>query len=82
MWLLQHCIALRYAMHMSEIKNNNSAWTDTHGVAKHFDMKPNTLRKQRVKQSPTTNQQSSRVNFAFRDRGLEAKEIRNYIVFS
>ena len=31
-----------------------SAWTDTKGIAEHFDMKPNTLRKQRVKQSPTT----------------------------
>ena len=32
----------------------NSIWTDTKGIAEHFDMKPNTLRKQRVKQSPTT----------------------------
>ena len=35
-------------------KNNNSIWTDTKGIAEHFSMKPNTLRKQRVKQSPTT----------------------------
>ncbi len=35
-------------------KNNKSVWTDTRGIAKHFDMKPNTLRKQRVKQSSTT----------------------------
>ena len=41
-------------MHMSENINDNSMWTDTHGIAKHFDMKANTLRKQRVKQSPTT----------------------------
>ena len=39
---------------MSENINDNSMWTDTHGIAKHFDMKANTLRKQRVKQSPTT----------------------------
>jgi len=32
----------------------DTIWTDTHGIAKHFDMKANTLRKQRVKQSPTT----------------------------
>ena len=32
----------------------NTIWTDTKGIAEHFDMKPNTLRKQRVKQSPTT----------------------------
>ena len=31
-------------MSMSE-KNNNSVWTDTRGIAEHFDMKPNTLRK-------------------------------------
>ena len=41
-------------MHMRENINDNSMWTDTHGIAKHFDMKANTLRKQRVKQSPTT----------------------------
>ena len=38
---------------MSE-KNINSVWTDTTGIAEHFDMKPNTMRKQRVKQAPTT----------------------------
>ena len=32
----------------------DTIWTDTKGIARHFDMKPNTLRKQRVKQSPTT----------------------------
>jgi len=44
---------LLYDDDMSE-KNNNSVWTDTRGIAEHFDMKPNTLRKQRVKQSSTT----------------------------
>ena len=39
---------------MRENINDNTMWTDTHGIAKHFDMKANTLRKQRVKQSPTT----------------------------
>ena len=39
---------------MSDTKNNNSVWTDTNGIAEHFEMKPNTLRKQRTKQSPTT----------------------------
>jgi len=34
--------------------NNNSVWTDTKGIAEHFSLKPNTLRKQRVKQSTTT----------------------------
>mgnify|MGYP003145322423 CR=1 FL=1 len=53
MWSLQDCIVLLYDDDMSE-KNNNSVWTDTRGIAEHFDMKPNTLRKQRVKQSPTT----------------------------
>ena len=43
-----------YTSRMSENINDNSMWTDTHGIAKHFDMKANTLRKQRVKQSPTT----------------------------
>jgi len=52
-WLLTRCASLLYDVHMSE-KNNNSVWTDTRGIAEHFDMKPNTLRKQRVKQSPTT----------------------------
>mgnify|MGYP004232640459 FL=1 len=32
----------------------DTIWTDTKGIAKHFDMKPGTLRKQRVKQSSTT----------------------------
>jgi len=40
-------------MSMSENKNN-SVWTNTKGIAEHFNMKPNTLRKQRVKQSDTT----------------------------
>ena len=53
MRLLTRCASLLYDVHMSE-KNNNSVWTDTRGIAEHFDMKPNTLRKQRVKQSPTT----------------------------
>lgn len=53
MWLLQDCIALLNVVRMNN-KNNNSVWTDTRGIAEHFDMKPNTLRKQRVKQSPTT----------------------------
>ena len=53
MWLLTRSASLLYAVSMSE-KNNNSVWTDTRGIAEHFDMKPNTLRKQRVKQSPTT----------------------------
>ena len=35
-------------------KNNNSVCTDTRGIVEHFEMKPNTLRKQRIKQSPTT----------------------------
>ena len=35
-------------------KNNNSVWIDTRGIAGHFEMKPNTLRNQRIKQSPTT----------------------------
>jgi len=52
-WLLQDCIALLNVVRMNN-KNNNSVWTDTRGIAEHFDMKPNTLRKQRVKQSPTT----------------------------
>ena len=47
-----HCLSLLYAVNMSE--NLNTVWTDTRGIAEHFDMKPNTLRKQRVKQSPTT----------------------------
>ena len=34
--------------------NNNSVWTDTKGIAEHFSLKPNTLRKQRVQQSSTT----------------------------
>ena len=46
-------VALLYVVYMSET-NNNSVWTDTMGIAEHFQMKPNTLRKQRVKQSPTT----------------------------
>ena len=63
-----HCIALLYDSYMSEniindvmadfLKEENaqdsSVWIDTKGIAKHFNMKPNTLRKQRVKQSPTT----------------------------
>ena len=53
MWLLTHSASLLYDDDMSE-KNNNSVWVDTRGIAEHFDMKPNTLRKQRVKQSPTT----------------------------
>ena len=53
MWSLQDCIALLNVVRMNN-KNNNSVWTDTRGIAEHFDMKPNTLRKQRVKQSPTT----------------------------
>ena len=53
MWLLTHSASLLYVDDMSE-KNNNSVWVDTRGIAEHFDMKPNTLRKQRVKQSPTT----------------------------
>jgi len=52
-WSLQDCIALLNVVRMNN-KNNNSVWTDTRGIAEHFDMKPNTLRKQRVKQSPTT----------------------------
>ena len=45
--------SLLYDDDMSD-KNNNSVWVDTRGIAEHFDMKPNTLRIQRVKQSPTT----------------------------
>ena len=50
---MTHSASLLYVMHMSG-NNNNSVWTDTRGIAQHFDMKPNTLRKQRVKQSSTT----------------------------
>ena len=39
MWLLTRCASLLYDVHMSE-KNNNSVWTDTRGIAEHFDMKP------------------------------------------
>ena len=53
MWLSTRSASLLYVDDMSE-KNNNSVWVDTRGIAEHFDMKPNTLRKQRVKQSPTT----------------------------
>jgi len=35
-------------------KNSNTVWTDTKGIAEHFNLKPNTLRKQRVQQSSTT----------------------------
>ena len=53
MWLQTHSASLLYDDDMSENKKD-SVWTDTRGIAKYFDMKPNTLRKQRVKQSDTT----------------------------
>ena len=30
-------------------KKNNTHWTDTKGIAEHFNLKPGTLRKQRAK---------------------------------
>ena len=35
---------------MSSETNNNSVWTDTKGIAKHFKLKPATIRKKRSKQ--------------------------------
>jgi hypothetical protein len=38
------------AMSDTNIKHNNSVWTDTKGIAEHFNLKPATIRKQRSRQ--------------------------------
>ena len=37
-------------MNDTNIKPNNSVWTDTKGIAEHFNLKPATIRKQRSRQ--------------------------------
>jgi hypothetical protein len=38
------------AMSDTNIKHNNSVWTDTKDIAEHFNLKPATIRKQRSRQ--------------------------------